>query len=182
MDFQNSTALDDYRLYEVFLRHTVPYNHERLTVRVRYSRAAAFSGSCYYRTARLNINLGRRNEYPFRFATQVARAQSNRTHWWRELYYLTVADGYQLALFIYLHELYHHLVKAAGRCPRRKESMCDRFATRVLVDHYGCALHDRLNRPVPRQDWYIRDLDRFVSGAPRSRQLQLPLCRTGCGA
>src|SRR5262245_22273954 len=98
MDFRNSTNLDDTRFYKLFLRHTVPYRHDKLTVRVRYSRGADFSGSCHYRTARLLINLGRHNRYPYALATHVARAESNRTHWWRELYRLTLADGYQLAL------------------------------------------------------------------------------------
>jgi hypothetical protein len=175
MDFRNSTALDDTRLYELLLRHTAPYRHDKLTVRVRYSRGADFSGSCHYRTARLLINLGRHNRYPYALATHVARAESSRTHWWRELYQLTLADAYQLALFIYLHELYHFLVKAAGRNPRRKESMCDRFAARVLVDEYHCPLRNSSGLPVPREAWDFSDVTGFVQEAPRNPQMVLPL-------
>jgi hypothetical protein len=175
MDFRNSTELDDTRLHELFLLHTVPYRHDKLTVRVRDSRGADFSGACYYRSARLLINLGRHNRYPYALATHVARAESSRTHWWRELYQLTLADAYQLALFIYLHELYHFLVRAAGRNPRRKESLCDRFATRVLVDCYGCPLRTSTGRPAPRGSWDFSDVTGFVRTAPRSPQMELPL-------
>src|SRR5512135_3277650 len=113
MDFRNATDLDDTRLETLFLRHTWPYRHDRLTVRVRYSRGAEFSGTCYYATARLFINIGRRNQYPYLLGTHIARAKSDRTHWWRETYRLVTADAYQLALFVYLHELYHYLVKSA---------------------------------------------------------------------
>ncbi|MBI5864378.1 MAG: hypothetical protein HZB38_07710 [Planctomycetes bacterium] len=179
MDFRNTTHLDEVRLYEMFLRHTAPYRHERLTVRVRYSRSAAFSGACYYRTSRLLINLGRQNRYPYALSTHVARSQSNRTHWWRELYQLTLADAYQLALFVYLHELFHFLVKAAGRNTRRKEAMCDRFAARVLVDDYGCPLRTVDGRLVRRADWDFQDLAAFVGGAPRAAQFELPLLAAG---
>lgn len=175
MDFRNSTALDDNRLYEMFLRHTAPYSHDALTVRVRYSRGADFSGACHYRSGRLLINLGRHNRYPYTLATHVARAESNRTHWWRELYQLTVADGCQLALFIYLHELYHYLVSVAGRNTRRKESLCDRFAARVLVDQYGCPLRTKNGRPAPREAWDFSDVYRFVGNAPRCPQMVLPM-------
>lgn len=175
MDFRNSTGLDDARLYEMLLRHTVPYRHDELTVRVRYSRGADFSGACHYRSARLLINLGRHNHYPYMLGTHVARSESNRTHWWRELYQLTVADAYQLALFIYLHELYHFLVKAAGRNTRRKESMCDRFAARVLVDEYHCPLRNSTGQLVARAAWDFSDVTRFVNGAPRSPQMVLPM-------
>lgn len=175
MNFRNTTDLDDHRLYEMFLRHTAPYKHDRLHVWVRFSRGADFSGTCYYRTSRLFINIGRDNRYPYALATHVARSQSNRTHWWRELFRLQLADAYQLALFIYLHELYHFLVKAAGRNTRRKESMCDRFATRVLVDQYGCKLCNTQGDPVPRETWDIRDPDLFVASAPRQGQMLLPL-------
>ncbi len=171
MDFANATELDGARLEQMFLRHTWPYRHDGLTVRVRHSRSTAFSGTCYYRDARLFVNLGRRNRYPYLLGTHLARAQSNRTHWWRETYRLVVTDAYQLALFVYLHELYHYLVKAAGRNPRRKEAMCDRFAAGALVDHCGVRVLDADRRPVPRADWDFQDLHGFVAAAPRSRTL-----------
>lgn len=167
MDFRNTTDLDSERLARLFVRHTWPYRHDRLTVRVRYSRGADFSGTCYYADARIFVNLGRHNRYPYRLATHIARSQSDRTHWWRETYRLLVPDAYQLALFVYLHELYHYLVKRAGRNPRRKEAMCDRFATRALVGLGAGPVLDARGRPVARADWDFQDLDAFVAAAPR---------------
>lgn len=168
MDFHNATDLDSAQLAQRLLRHTVPYRHDRLTVRIRYSRGADFSGTCYYATARLFINLGRDNRYPYLLGTHIARSQSNRTHWWRETYRLRLESAEQLVLFVYLHELYHYLVHAAGRNPRRKESLCDRFATRVLVDHYGARVIDAQGLSVPRDTWDIKDVHAFVAAAPQA--------------
>ena len=167
MDFANSTDLDSRRLEALFLRHAWPYRHDRLHVRVRNSRGAAFSGTCYYAEARIFVNLGRRNVYPYRLGTQIARSRSSRTHWWRETYRLILADACQLALFVFLHEFYHYLVKAAGRNPRQKEGMCDRFATRALVDDHGVRVLDARGRPVRRERWDIQDLHAFVVAAPK---------------
>lgn len=167
MEFRNSTNLDGPRLHRTFVRHTYPYCHDGLRVSVRPSRGADFSGACYYRDARIFVNLGDHVRFPYALGTHIARARSNRTHWWRDVYRLTVADAYQLALFVYLHELYHYLVKAAGRSPQRKESRCDRFAARVLVDHHGCEVLDPAGRPVPREVWDFQDLETFVARAPR---------------
>lgn len=175
MDFRNTTPLDDRRLLAMYLRHTEPYDHSKLTVRVRPSRGAAFSGSCYYRTSTLYVNLGV-NRYPYALGTHIARSESNATHWWREVFRITIADAYQLAVFVYLHELYHYLVRAAGRNIRRKEGMCDRFAARVLADSYGCAVRGADGRLVPRSAWDFQDLDAFVSAAPRRVPLsQVPV-------
>ena len=176
MEFHNSTDLDDTRLYAMFLRHTLPYRHDRLTVRVRYSRGADFSGTCYYRDSVIHVNLGRRNRYPYVMDTNIAKARTTRHGWRRDLYSITLADAGQLALFVYLHELFHYLVKQAKRSPKRKEAMCDRFAARVLVDDYGCAVELESGRPVPREQWDFKDLTAFVSAAPRDRQMRLPLC------
>jgi hypothetical protein len=132
MDFRNATDLDGGRLQRLFERHAWPYRHEKLVVRVRYSRGADFSGTCYYTQARIFVNLGRHVVYPYLLRVQVARPQSNRTHWWREVFRLSVADAYQLALFVFLHEFYHYLIKQAGRGRQRREAVCDRFATRAL--------------------------------------------------
>ena len=167
MDFANSTALASDRLHALLLRHTQPYKHNKLTVRVRYSRGADFSGTCYYNEGRIYVNVGRHVRYPYTLATHVAKAYSGRTHWGRELFRLTVRDGYELTLFVYLHELYHYLVKAGGRNPKRKEAMCDRFAARALVDAHGCRLTDAHGRPVARERWDFKDLDAFVAAAPR---------------
>lgn len=168
MRFANSTQLDDGRLETMLLRHTRPYRHEKLTVRVRYSRGADFSGTCFYRDSRIFINLGRHNRYPYWLGTHLARARSNRTDWWRETYSVVLDDAYLLVLFVYLHELFHFLIAAARRNPRRKEAMCDRFAARVLADDYGCAVADRGGRPVERAAWDFQDLERFVAAAPRA--------------
>jgi hypothetical protein len=171
MDFGNTTDLDGARLERLFLRHTWPYRHERLAVRVRYSRRAAFSGTCFYRDARIFVNLGRHLAYPYHLGTHIARSQSNRTHWWRETYRLVIGDAYQLALFVYLHELYHYLVKVAGRNPRRKEAMCDRFAVRVLADQYGAQVRNAQGAPVVRASWDFQDVVTFVGAAPQSAAL-----------
>lgn len=175
MDFRNSTDLDSARLERLLLRHTLPYRHDKLRVRVRNSRGADFSGTCYYTEARIFVNLGQHVVYPYRLGTHIAKSQSNRTHWWRETYRLVVHDGYQLCLFVYLHELFHYLVKAAGRNPRQKESMCDRFATRALVDHFGCPVIDTRGRAVPRERWDFQDLRRFIARAPQVRPQIAPV-------
>jgi predicted nucleotidyltransferase len=167
MDFANSTDLDSPRLERLLVSHTWPYRHERLAVRVRHSRGAEFSGTCLYGSRRIYVNLGRQNVYPYLLGTHIARSRSNRTHWWRETYRVWVDDAYQLALFVYLHELYHYLVKAAGRNPRRKEAMCDRFAARALVDYCGASVLDSHRRPVARQRWDFQDLYTFVAAAPK---------------
>lgn len=168
MDFQNTTRLGSSRLLNMFLQHTAPYRHDALAVRVRYSRGADFSGTCYYATQRIFVNLGRNVRYPYLLGTHIARSQSNATHWWRETYKLVIADAYQLVLFVYLHELYHYLVQQARRNTRRKEAMCDRFAVRTLVDHYGCLIVDSHRRAVPRHDWDFQDVDGFVAAAPKA--------------
>lgn len=175
MEFRNSTHLDDTRLYGMFLRHTAPYRHDRLVVRVRYSRGADYSGTCFYQDARIFINIGRRNRYPYALATGIAKAHTTGNGWRRELYTLHIINAEQLALFIYLHELFHYLLKQARRSPRRKEAMCDRFAARVLVDDYGCRVTDGVDRRIPRNAWDFKDLDAFVAAAPQERQLRLPL-------
>jgi len=172
MDFGNTTALDSTRLEGMFLRHAWPYRHDRLTVRVRYSRGADFSGTCQYAKGRIFVNLGRHVTYPYLLGTHIARAQSNRTHWWRETYRLVITDAYQLVLFVFLHEFYHYLLKMAGRNLRRKESMCDRFAAGVLVDHYGVRVLDSRQRAVGRKSWDFQDLHGFVAAAPKADSLR----------
>ncbi len=81
MNFANSTNLDSARLERLCLRHTGPYRHDQLTVRVRYSRGADFSGTCFYTHARVFINLGRRNKYPYLLGTNIARSCSNHACW-----------------------------------------------------------------------------------------------------
>jgi hypothetical protein len=99
--------------------------------------------------------------------TNIAKAVSNKRQWWRPIYTMDMADPYQLVLFIFLHECFHLLVKRSARNPRRKESMCDRFAARVLVDQYNVAILDDKQQPVPRPAWDFQDIERFIARARR---------------
>lgn len=167
MNLKNTTHLDSAILKRMFLRAIDGWPCEGLQVSVRYSRGSDFSGTCYYQSDRIYVNLGRDNRYPYRMQTHIARPQSNRTHWWRELYAVDLAGADELALFIFLHEFYHRLVHRARRNVRQKEARCDRFATRVLVDGYGAAVLDPAGRPVSRDAWDFQDLDGFVAAARR---------------
>jgi hypothetical protein len=167
VDFRNTTHIDSARLRSTCLLYAAPYDHQALRVRFRHSRGAPFSGSCYYRDARIFINIGRETRYPFSLATHLAKAQRVPGGWRREVFELAVRDAFQLALFVYLHELYHYLIQRAGRSLRRREAMCDRFAARRLVDDFGCALRRRTGRPVGREEWDFQDLDAFVRPAVR---------------
>ncbi|MGE3182650.1 MAG: hypothetical protein AB7N71_13540 [Phycisphaerae bacterium] len=178
MELTNSTSLRTAILHELFLRHTLPYLHDKLVVRVRYTRSTDFSGTCYYREGRIYVNVGRHLTFPYRMYTNVARPKSGSTHWSREAYTLQFRNSTQLALFIYLHELYHYLVHAARRNPRQKEGMCDRFAARVLVDHFGCVMRDARGRPVARESWDFQDLDGFVAKAAKVPHYATPPCAT----
>lgn len=148
-----------------------------MTVRVRYSRGADYSGTCYYTDRRIYINLGRHLKYPFRLGTHLAKAITRGRRWYKPAYQLVLADGYQLAMFIFMHELYHLLVKRAGRNTRQKESMCDRFAARYLVDHFQTPVVGPDQRPVPRDAWDYQDLNGFVVAA---RDKRILLTRAAC--
>lgn len=189
MNFKNTTHLDSKRLETMFLRAVDGWQHDGLDVSVRFSRGAEFSGTCYYESDRIFVNLGRNNRYPYQLLTNVARPRANRTHWWRELFALELADGYQLGLFVFLHEFYHRLVKRARRNVRQKEARCDRFAARVLVDQYGAIMRDSAGKHVRRDSWDFQDLDGFVAAAGRSTKAWSPddhprewPCRTKPGA
>ena len=170
----NATDLDDEHLRRMCLEAVARWRMDGVTVRVRYSRGADFSGTCCYRTRRIYVNLGRHVQYPYRMGTHLARARSNARSWWKPIYTVELADPYQLALFVFLHECFHLLVKRARRNPRQKESMCDRFAARVLADQYGAAVHDERGRPVARQEWDFQDLDRFIAAARRPSTIVPP--------
>ena len=167
MDFGNSTGLCGDRLAALFREPLADWSVGSIVVRVRYSRGADFSGRCLYTQRRIYVNLGRHLRYPYVLTTNLARVQALRNGWRRELYTLTLFDGYQLAMFIFLHELYHLLVHRAGRNTRQKESMCDRFAARYLVDRFGCPVTEADGRPVPREAWDFQDLTGFVAEARR---------------
>ena len=151
----------------------------RLTVRVRYSRGADFSGTCIYSDRRIYINLGRHLTYPYRMATHIARAKSLGRTWYKPTFCVDLSDGYQIALFIFMHELYHLLVKVARRNTRQKESMCDRFATRHMVDRFGATVCTEAGRPVARELWDFQDLDRFVAAARDRRVARRPISIRG---
>jgi len=165
MEFHNTTSLDSVRLAAMFRRHADPWPHDRLKVTVRYSRGAEFSGTCHYGTHRIYVNIGRRNRYPYPIRTHIARAECDHRYWWKEIYTVEAKEAYHLALFVFLHEFYHWLIKRAKRNTRQKESMCDRFATRAMVDVYGAAVRDESGRPVPREAWDFQDLFGFVAAA-----------------
>ena len=174
MLLRNTTHLSTARLEALILPFERLWRCGQLTILVRYSRGADFSGSCLYARRRLHVNIGRHITFPYRLSTYLARARSNRRCWWKEEYTLELADACQLAYFVFLHELYHWLVKKAGRNTRQKESMCDRFAARALVEEFGCPVRDSRGRPVPRESWDFQDLDRFVAAArrkPRTRSV-----------
>lgn len=171
MDLQNTTQLNTDALQRLFLDAVEGWPHDELRVLVRYSRGSEFSGSCYYRPPRIHINLGSKNRYPYRIRTHIARPQSNRRMWWRELYEVVAADASQLAFFIFMHEFYHWLVRKARRNSRQKEGRCDRFAVRAMVERWGVPVLDAKGRPVSRQEWDFQDLDGFVAAARRGRPM-----------
>ena len=151
-----------------------PWRIGRLVVRVRYSRGADYSGTCYYGEGRIFVNLGRHLKFPYRMNTHVARAVTGRNGWWKPIYTAELADAYQVVLIVFLHECFHWLVKRARRNPRQKESMCDRFATRLLVDRYGATVCDPDGRPVPRDSWDFQDVEGFISPL-RRKSAAVPL-------
>ena len=180
MELINRTDLETERLRRMVDREIVSWPHEKVRTSIRYSRGADFSGTCYYRTGRIYVNVGRHVRYPYDLPTQIARAESNATHWWKALYALRLADGYELALFVFLHEFFHWLVAQAGRNLRQKESMCDRFAARVLVQRYGVVVVDSEGVPVSPETWDFQDVERFVAAArgPGTRRAGDRRCAT----
>lgn len=165
MILQNRTRLDTAHLESMMLRHVRGWPHTQLTVNVRYSRSAPFSGACYYDTARLFINLGEHVRYPYNIPTRIAKAQTRGQAWFRQIYFLRIDEPCHLVLFVFLHEIYHWLVKQAGRNLRQKEAMCDRFAAGILVDQYGAKVVDKNGQIVPRDQWDWQDVVGFVRHA-----------------
>ena len=163
MDFHNSTDLDGERLRALCEDGLTGWAPGDFVVRVRYSRGADFSGTCFYRDRRVYINLGRHLSYPYRMKTYLARARTVGRYWFKPLHTLEMSDAYQVVLFVFLHELYHLLVRKARRNMRQKESMCDRFAARHLVDRFSATVRDARGRPVPRSEWDFQDVDGFVA-------------------
>jgi len=165
IDFRNSTDLLDDRLLSMCQQAASGWRIGNVTLRVRYSRGADFSGTCIYSDRRVFVNLGRHLVYPYQMGTHVARAKSARGCWSKPVYSVELASGYQVVLFVFLHEIYHLLVKRAGRNVRQKESMCDRFAARVLVDYYGANVRTEKGDLAQRESWDFQDVERFVAAA-----------------
>lgn len=169
IDFSNRTTLDGRQLRELIDAGAAGWNTGTLQVRVRYSRGADFSGSCYYASRRIFINIGKHLQYPYPLRTHLARAKVVGRIWYKPGYSIRLQDGYQLVAFLFMHELYHLLVMRARRNTRQKESMCDRFAARFVMERFGLTVHDSAGRLIPRQDWDFQDLDGFVGRARGSR-------------
>jgi hypothetical protein len=165
MDFGNTTGLSGELLHRLCLDGIEGWSVGAITVRVRYTRSTPFSGTCIYEDRRIYVNLGRHLRYPYRMKTNLARVCTLGSGWRRPIYRLEMRDAYQLAVFIFMHELYHLLVYRAGRNTRQKESMCDRFAARYLVDRFGCQVRAEQGHLVPRAQWDFQDLDGFVAAA-----------------
>jgi len=162
---RNATRLDTLRLLRLFADAISPWPMAGVRVWVRDSRGADYSGTCFDREGRIYVNLGPHVAYPYAIGTDVAVSISRRGYWIKPIYTIDLSDAYHLALFVFLHECYHWLVRQAGRNPRRKESMCDRFAARILVDRFGCVVRDERGVAADRSLWDIQDVNRFVRGA-----------------
>jgi len=169
MAFDNTTSLSGDLLHRLCLAGMEGWSVGAVSVRVRYTRSTPFSGTCIYEDRRIYVNLGRHLRYPYRMKTNLAKVRTLGFGWRRPIFRLEMRDAYQLAVFIFMHELYHLLVYRAGRNTRQKESMCDRFAARYLVDRFGCQVRTERGELVPRDEWDFQDLDGFV-GAARFRR------------
>lgn len=165
IDIHNTTALDTGELVRLCKEAVSGWCFGPATVRVRYSRGADFSGTCFYADGRIYINLGRHLTYPYRMPTHIARARAIGNRWRKPVFTVEVRDGYGVVLFVLRHEIYHLLVRRVGRNHRQKESMCDRFATRFLVDHFGATVRDERDRLIARDAWDFQDIEGFVAAA-----------------
>lgn len=168
-DLSNSTALCSQRLKEMISVGAHGWAVGNVTVRVRYSRGADFSGACYYADQRIFINLGGHVRYPYRMNSHIARTQTVGRRWIRPLYVIELKSAYELTAFIFMHELYHLLVKRSGRNTRQKEGRCDRFAARFLVDTFGTRVLSEKGVPLARADWDFQDVEGFVRAARDER-------------
>lgn len=165
MQFSNRTDLDDGRLRSLCVEALAGWAVGHVDIRIRYSRGADFSGKCYYREHRILINLGRHLLFPYFLRTHIALARTVGRSWLRPLYTVELMDGYEVVWFIFLHELFHLLIARARRNPRQKEGMCDRFATRFLVQRFGAVVRDEKGVPLAREAWDVQDVEGFVAAA-----------------
>lgn len=177
IDFHNSTALSSVKLLTLMSEAVAGWAVGRITVRVRYSRGADFSGTCVYSDRKILINLGRHLKYPYHMGTNLARAKTIGRRWYKPIYTLELQSGYEVILFVFMHELYHLLVKRARRNIRQKESMCDRFAARYVVERFGAIVRNDKGEPVPDDVWEFQDLEGFVAAARDRRAARHPIPR-----
>lgn len=170
IEFHNSTELSS-RVLERGCNECIEgWNVGTILLRIRYSRGADFSGTCFYDQRKIYINLGKHLVYPYPMNTHLARSVTIGRRWFKPIYRINIENGIQLAMFIFMHELYHLLVRRAGRNTRQKESMCDRFAARYLVDRFGVSIVTNKGKSVSRSDWDFQNVDGFVSAARRKRR------------
>ena len=170
IDFRNTTQLSSARLQRLCQDCIAGWNVGTITLRLRYSRGADFSGTCFYDDRRIFVNIGKHVDYPYLMHTHLARAVTVGRQWFKPIYTLELMNGYQLAVFIFMHELYHLLIRRARRNTRKKESMCDRFAARYVVDQFGVTVRTSTGKPVARSAWDFQDLDGFVASTRRKRR------------
>ncbi len=62
IDLENSTTIDDARLFTMCQAEAAGWRGGVLSVRVRYSRGADFSGTCVYDDGRILINIGKHEQ------------------------------------------------------------------------------------------------------------------------
>ncbi len=175
IDFHNTTDLSGEKLLDLCKEGLAGWSLRPVTVRVRYSRGADFSGTCFYTDRRIYINLGRHVAYPYMMGTNLARAKTVGRRWYKPIYTLKISDAYELALFVFMHELYHLLIKRARRNTKQKESRCDRFAARFLVERFGATVRDHKRRLIPREAWDFQDVENFVAAARDRRAARRPI-------
>ncbi len=177
IDFHNSTDLPGDTLLDLFKEGVAGWALRPLTIRVRYSRGADFSGTCFYTERRIYINIGRHLAYPYLMGTNLALTKTIGRRWYKPIYTLEMGSGYEVAAFVFMHELYHLLVKRARRNTRQKESMCDRFAARFVVTLFGATVRDEKGQVIPREEWDSQDVDGFVAAARDLRAARRPIRR-----
>ncbi len=177
IDFHNSTDLSGETLLDLCREGLAGWSLRPITVRVRYSRGADFSGTCFYGDRRIYVNIGRHVAYPYLMGTNLARAKTIGRRWYKPIYTLELNNAYELAIFVFMHELYHLLIKRARRNTRQKESMCDRFAARFLVERFGSTVRDHRGRMAPREAWDFQDVESFVAAARVRRAARRPIQR-----
>ena len=113
MDFHNSTELSDEKLLGLCSEGMAGWAVGTVSVYIRYSRGADLSGTCYYSDRRIYVNIGRHVVYPYQMGTNLARARTIGRYWYKPMYNVEIKSGYELALFVFMHELYHLLLKRA---------------------------------------------------------------------